>query len=168
MTNHLLRGGACAAVVAAGFFMQPAQAAMNCWNPQHVAAAKIRDLQSRLMVATMRCNAMGINVLPAYNDFVRTNRSTIQDANGVIKAQFAKGFGAGGQTEYDRFTTVLANAYGADPTSASICRETASRAHEAVAAQGDVQRLLEIADSMGSEPSLPGGRCKVSFAAVGE
>lgn len=168
MTNHLLKGGVCAAVIAAGFFMQPAHAAMNCWNAQHVAAAKIRDLQSRLMVATMRCNAMGINVLPAYNEFVRTNRGTIQDANGVIKAQFAKGFGARGQTEYDRFTTVLANAYGAEPTNATVCRETAERAQDAVAARGDVQRLLDIANSMGSEPSLPGGRCKVTFASVSE
>ena len=37
----------------------PAQAAMGCWNETQVAAAKVRDLQSRLMVATLRCQAMG-------------------------------------------------------------------------------------------------------------
>ena len=167
MLNHLLKGGACVAVVAAGFYMQPAHAALACWSPKQVAAAKVRDLQSRLMVATMRCSAMGIDVLPAYNNFVRTNRSTIQTANGVIKAQFNAGFGSRGQTEYDKFATALANAYGADPTNVAICQETASRASQAVAANGDLQRLLEIADTMGPAPRLPGGECKMNFAGGG-
>jgi hypothetical protein len=164
MLNHLLKGGACVAVAAVGFIMQPAHAAMGCWNSKHVAAAKVRDLQSRLMVATMRCRAMGIDVLPEYNDFVRTNRSTIQAANGVIKAQFNAGFGRRGQTEYDRFTTSLANAYGADATSVSICRETAAKARQAVATRGDINGLVAIVESMGPTPRLPGGVCSVSFA----
>jgi hypothetical protein len=164
MLNHLLKGGACVAVAAAGFLMQPAHAAMSCWSSQHVAAAKVRDLQSRLMVATMRCRAMGIDVLPEYNDFVRTNRSTIQAANGVIKAQFNAGFGRNGQTEYDRFTTSLANAYGADATSVPICRETAAKARQAVSTRGDIQGLIAIVESMGPTPRLPGGVCAVTFA----
>ena len=168
MINHLMKGGLCVAVAAAGFYLQPANAAMSCWNPKQVEAAKIRDLQSRLMVATMRCRAMGIDVLPAYNNFVRINRNAIQTANGVLKAQFASGFGARGQTEYDRFTTALANAYGADPTNAAICRETATRASEAVAANGDAQRLLRIVEAMGPAPRLPGGACKINFAGGGQ
>ena len=164
MINHLVKGGLCVGVAVAGLWMEPAHAAMGCWNQQQVAAAKVRDLQSRLMVATMRCNAMGIDVLPAYNAFVRTNRGTIQSANGVIKAQFRSGYGSRAQTEYDRFTTALANAYGADPTSAAICRETASLANEAVAAQGDMQKLVRIVDRMGPTPRLPGGECRITLA----
>ena len=164
MFNHIVKGGLCVAVAATGFLMQPADAGMSCWNQQRLAAAKVRDLQSRLMVATMRCGAMGINILPAYNEFVRSNRSTLQAANGQIKAQFNQGFGAGGQAEYDRFTTRLANAYGADATNSSICQQTAARAQDAVAAGGDVEQLLRIVDSMGPAPTLPGGACKVSFA----
>ena len=36
----------------------------GCWDQTQVAAAKVRDLQSRLMVATLRCSAMGVNVAP--------------------------------------------------------------------------------------------------------
>lgn len=141
---------------------------MACWDQNQIAAAKIRDLQSRLMVATMRCLAMGMDVLPAYNEFVRANRSTIQDANGLIKAQFKAGFGdALAQKSYDSFTTSLANAYGAEATSAEICEKTAELASEAVAAGGDIARLLDIADRVGSAPELPGGRCPVTFASVG-
>jgi hypothetical protein len=167
MLKHVLKGSLSMAVAATCLVAQPAQAAMSCWNQQNMAAAKIRDLQSRLMVATMRCHAMGVDVLPAYNDFVRSNRSTIQAANGLIKAQFAQGFGSNAQNEYDRFTTRLANAYGADATNVAICQQTAARAREAVAANGDLDRLLRIAEAMGPVPQLPGGECKISFAEAG-
>lgn len=156
--------GAFGLAVSALLFVQPAQAAMSCWGPQEAAAAKIRDLQSRLMVAAMRCRAMGVDVLAQYNQFVRDNRATIQQANGVLKAQFASGYGADGDTFYDRFTTALANEYGAEPTSGEICEEVALEASEAAAAQGDLRRLLELADRLGPTPELPGGECPISFS----
>jgi hypothetical protein len=88
----------------------PAHAVMGCWNPTQVAAAKVRDLQSRLMVATLRCQSAGADVTQAYNRFVRANRETIQGANQVLLAQFRTGFGASqGETQYDHFATALAN-----------------------------------------------------------
>jgi hypothetical protein len=96
---------------------------------------------------------------------VRVNRSTIQAANGVIKAQFDAGHGAEGETYYDRFTTELANQYGADPTDTAVCEATAGVASEAAAAEGDVTRLLALADRLGPPPLLPGGECPISFAA---
>ena len=141
---------------AALVWAQPASAAMACWNENETAAAKIRDLQSRLMVATLRCRAMGIDVLTAYNDFVRINRSTLQLANGVIKAQFDRGYGREGQRFYDSFTTALANEYGGDATSGEVCEETAAIAAEAALAEGDVARLVDLADRTGRSPELPG------------
>jgi hypothetical protein len=156
----------CAFGLAAGAlaFAQPAQATMACWGQQQAAAAKIRDLQSRLMVATMRCRAMGVDVLAAYNDFVRVNRTTIQQANGLIRAQFTSGYGPQADTFYDSFTTALANEYGADPTNDEVCGQTAEAAAEAVAAQGDVPQLLALAERLGPAPQLPGGECPISFA----
>jgi hypothetical protein len=157
--------GALGLAAAALVHAQPAAAAMSCWNEHETAAAKIRDLQSRLMVATLRCRAIGIDVLTAYNDFVRINRSTLQEANGVIKAQFDRGYGRDGPRFYDRFTTAMANQYGADATSGAVCEETAAVAAEAVAAEGDVVRLVELADSFGRSPELPGGVCPVTLTA---
>src|SRR5687767_12068066 len=164
MTNYALKG-ALGLAAASLLFVQPAQAAMSCWGQQETAAAKIRDLQSRLMVATMRCQAMGVDVLGAYNDFVRVNRTTIQAANGVIKAQFQAGHGIEGETFYDRFTTALANEYGDDPTNGEICDQTADVAAEAAAAQGDIGLLLALAERIGPPPPLPGGECPISFSA---
>ncbi|HYG48431.1 MAG TPA: hypothetical protein VD846_10890 [Allosphingosinicella sp.] len=164
MRNRALRG-ALGLAAAALVHAQPAAAAMSCWNEHETAAAKIRDLQSRLMVATLRCRAMGIDVLTAYNDFVRINRSTLQEANGVIKAQFDRGYGRDGQRFYDSFTTAMANQYGADETSGQVCEDTAAIASEAVAADGDVARLVELADRTGGSPDLPGGICPVTLTA---
>lgn len=163
MTRHGMKG-ALGLAAAALVFAQPAQAAMSCWGQQESAAAKIRDLQSRLMVATVRCRAMGVDVLTAYNDFVRVNRETIQAANGVIRARFEAGHGLEAQTFYDRFTTALANEYGDDPTNEEVCGETAEVAGEAAAAQGDITLLLALADRTGAPPQLPGGQCPISFS----
>ena len=162
MTKMGLRG-ALGLAAAALVWAQPASAAMACWDEHETAAAKIRDLQSRLMVATLRCRAMGIDVLTAYNDFVRINRSTLQQANGVIKAQFNRGYGREGQRFYDSFTTALANEYGGDATSGEVCEETAAIAGEAALAEGDVARLVDLADRTGRSPELPGGVCPATL-----
>ena len=162
MTKRSLKGALGLAAVAL-VWAQPAAAAMACWNEHETEAAKIRDLQSRLMVATLRCRAMGVDVLGAYNDFVRINRSTLQQANGVIKAQFDRGYGREGQRFYDSFTTALANEYGADATSGEVCEATAAIAAEAALAEGDVARLVDLADRTGRSPELPGGVCPASL-----
>ena len=145
----------------------PAQAAMGCWNDTQLAAAKVRDLQSRLMVASLRCAAMGVDITPAYNRFVVANRDTIQGANRIIMAQFRSGYGGEAQLHYDRFATALANAYGDDATDRTICADTAVVADEAAAAAGDVGQLVALEDRFGFAPALPGGRCGVTFASVG-
>jgi hypothetical protein len=138
----------------------------GCWDQTQVAAAKVRDLQSRLMVATLRCSAMGVNVAPAYNRFLAANRTTIRDANAVLMNQFQSAYGRQAQLHYDRFTTAMANIYGDDETSHSVCAETEVLAGEAADAAGDIDTLVAIEDRLGFVSSLPGGQCTVSFAAA--
>jgi hypothetical protein len=163
--NKKILKGALGLAAAALVYAQPAAAAMSCWDHKETAAAKIRNLQSRLMVATLRCRAMGIDVSTAYNDFVLINRSTLQQANGVIRAQFDRGYGPEGQRFYDSFATAMANQYGADATSGEVCEETAAVAAEAKAAGGDVARLVDLADRVGRSPDLPGGVCPIALTA---
>jgi hypothetical protein len=162
------KGGLFAAAAAMLCVSMPAHAVMGCWNPTQVAAAKVRDLQSRLMVATLRCQAAGADVSGAYNRFVRANRETIQGANAVLLAQFRNGFGSGqGETQYDRFATALANYYGADATDQAVCAETEALADEAASANGDISQLVAIEDRFGFASELPGGQCGYSFASAG-
>jgi len=141
-----------------------AQAQAGCWNQTQVAAAKVRDLQSRLMVATLRCSAMGVDVASAYNRFLAANRETIRGANAVLMSQFQTLGGRQAQAQYDSFTTSLANIYGDDGTSPSVCAETEVLAGEAAEAGGDIDALVAIEDRLGFVSALPGGQCTVSFA----
>ena len=156
------------AALVAGAMMMCVPAAANaqtgCWNQTQVSAAKVRDLQSRLMVATLRCSAMGVNVAAAYNRFLAANRDTIRGANGVLMGQFQAVHGRQAQLHYDRFTTALANIYGDDATSESVCAETVVLAEEAAEARGDINALTDLADRLGFVAALPGGQCTVSFA----
>ena len=156
-----------AALVAAALMIcvpATASAQAGCWNQTQVAAAKVRDLQSRLMVATLRCSAMGVNVAPAYNRFLAANRDTIRGANSVLMNQFQAAYGRQAQLHYDRFATALANIYGDDATSRSVCAETVVLAEEAPTADGDIDALVAIEDRLGFVSALPGGQCTVSFA----
>lgn len=166
MFGRMKKSGACAAAITMLCASVPSQAAMSCWTDTQVAAAKVRDLQSRLMVATLRCQAMGENVTAAYNRFVAANRTTIQNANGVIMAAFREGHGGQAQAHYDRFATALANIYGDDATDLGVCAETAAAAEEAAAAAGDIRQLVTIAHRLGDTPELPGGQCEISFASA--
>ena len=83
----------------------------------------------------------------------------------MILGQLSRSFGGSAQTEYDRFTTALANAYGGGKTSGETCAEAAAVAAEAVAAGGDIQRLVEIEERFGLPPALPGGQCPIAFEA---
>jgi hypothetical protein len=163
MRNPVLKGAAGLAA-AAVLFAVPANAA-GCWKPEGAAAAKLRDLQSRLMVATLRCRAIGADIEASYGNFVRNNRQTIQSANGILKAQFATGDKLG-ERAYDSFATALANQYGGGATTPEICAGTAAAAEDAAAAGGELDKLLAVADRLGPPPPLPGGECPISFAAT--
>lgn len=154
--------GAAGLAAAALLFTAPVHAA-GCWKPEGTAAAKVRDLQSRLMVATLRCRAIGADIEASYGNFVRSNRQTIQTANAVLKAQFATGDKAG-ERAYDSFATRLANQYGGDSTTPDICQGAAAAAEEAASAGGELSKLLALADRLGPPPALPGGECPVSLS----
>ncbi len=103
---------------------------------------------------------MGYNISREYNAFVRGNRAAIGAANDQLKAFFIKSAGpVYGQTAYDRFTTKLANNYGADRTNADTCDAARSTAAEAAQMDNSAEGLVMIADRQGLYPSLPGGRC---------
>lgn len=144
----------------------PAQGEPACWSEADMDAAKVRDLQSRLMVATLRCQGAGFDITAAYNRFVVANRATLQGVNGVLMTSFRSGFGDGAQVQYDRYATALANAYGGDATNRSICGNAERLADEAAAARGSLARLLALHSRVGLPPPRPGAAC--SAPALGQ
>ena len=161
-----MSGGVCARLITAVTMVTmglaaPAGAMTACWSEADMDAAKVRDLQSRLMVATLRCNAAGVDVTGAYNQFVVANRETLQGINAVLMTQFRSGFGDDqAQVQYDRYATALANAYGGDATDRRVCANTARLAEEGAGANGNVARLVALHSRVGLPPPRPGAACE--------
>ncbi len=143
----------------------PAHAAANdCWSAQETSAAKIRDLQSMLMVAALRCHGSGVNVLASYNGFVNANRGELILANNSIKAHFSRISGSvEGQRRYDRFATALANNYGSGGAGSGDCAAMADLAYDAQRA-GSASELVALADERGLRPDLPTMQCPMTMA----
>jgi hypothetical protein len=128
--------------------------AASCWNGTAVKAAKVRDLQTVLMVGALQCRTSEHDVLGPYNRFVKAHRVAISAHNDVLKSHFKR---AGNPRGYDRFTTALANGRSADTVDPDFCRETAKLARElASARQAEVEA---IADSFVSSPKGVGRTC---------
>jgi len=148
--------GAAAAAIA--LVSTPVNAA--CWNSEETAAVAVREFQSMLMVATLRCQVAHHDMTAEYNAFLRANKTLIQRQNDKIKAHFIRTAGpAAGQKAYDSFTTHMANGYGADGSSGDICDNMAALAREATLMAGNVDGLLLLADREGLTTEVPGGNC---------
>jgi len=154
MFKNMLLAATVAAVVAA-----PIQAA--CWKADEASAAGVRELQSMLMVAALRCQVSGHPMMDDYNAFVSSNRSAIGAMNDRIKAHFIRAFGpAGGQRAYDSFTTSMANGYGAASSGADVCADADSLAREGAGMGGSIEGLKLLAERQGLIAKLPEGLCE--------
>lgn len=159
----------CAASVAA-LVTAPMQAA--CWNADEASAAGVRELQSMLMVAALRCQVAGHPMMNDYNQFVQANRTTIGAMNDRLKAHFIRTFGVvGGQRAYDSFTTSMANGYGAASSGADVCADADSLALEGAGMSGSIEGLKLLAERQGLVAKLPEGLCagvaRTDYAAAG-
>lgn len=157
--------GFAAAVLAAAVVSGGAQSALaaSCWQAQEVSAARVRDLQTRLMVAGLKCRGQGPEMLAAYNRFVVEHRASIQRHNNVLRTHFIRMQGkSGGEREYDRYTTALANAYGSTAADSGACADMVRLAKRAASAKP--VELVAVAEDYGLQPEMNGGACPLRMA----
>ncbi len=149
------------ALAAAAIIAAPAHA--SCWKADQVAAAKVRDLETMLMVSALRCRAQG-NMLARYNKFVVQARPALTQVNDTLRTHFAESVGAGRSLNaYDSYVTRVANRYGAGAEGLS-CSDLSSITDAAVSEIPSFQALAALAERAGVQPLLEGGQCNVSYA----
>ncbi len=95
-----------AAVLVGGLAVTEAAKA-NCSAPEVVSATQVRQLQTQLMVAALKCSHMPQHAA-SYNSFVRSFGPQISDSAKVLMAHF-KRTSPTPQKSFDRFITQLAN-----------------------------------------------------------
>lgn len=157
MKNTIARM-AVAALVAVAVPAGSVQAA--CWSDKAVTAAKIRDLETMLMVASLRCRGSGQHLLQHYNNFVRHSRPALVRVNDELRTHFAP---LGGLNAYDRYVTKIANRYGAGAEGLT-CADMASILAAAESERGSYDGLARLATAARVEPLLPGARCSLAIA----
>jgi len=150
-------GLAAALALAATGAAVPAQAQGHCWEEREVTASQVREMQTMLMVATLRCQAAHIDIASDYNGFVTAQKGTLDRADLEIKRHFAAI--GGQQADYDRFATSLANRFGDDETNESSCAEAAALADDATVATPAALEALAIARVFPTV--LPDGACSM-------
>jgi hypothetical protein len=155
-----MKGLLTTALMAATLASAPAHAA--CWTAEEISAAKVRDMDTMLMVSALRCRNSGHDLLGSYNAFVRSGRGALTAANDSLRAHFEH---AGGLNAYDRYVTAIANHYGAGAEGLS-CRDMGSILSAARAEGNSLKGLERVADAADVSPSLSGGRCSTRMAAA--
>lgn len=83
----------------------PIAAAPLCERPEDAAAVQAAALQQEMMVAALMCREVG-----AYNHFVLSHRTDLQESDHRLLAFFVAAEGPAGDADYNLFKTELANA----------------------------------------------------------
>ena len=137
----------------------PTAAQAQCWNEASVTAAKVRDMETMLMVASLRCRAGNPEMLAAYNDFVVQSRAALTQVNDQLRNHF------GGLNAYDAYVTSVANRYGGGAAGLT-CTDMASILSAARAEGGSFAGLTRLAEAAEVEPWKTEDRCPVVMAAL--
>ena len=149
------------AVLAMAVPAAPAQAA--CWSAEHIAAAKVRDLDTMLMVSALRCRNTEVSMMERYNAFVVQDRKALQQINDVLRDHYRDAGNSKAQLNaYDNYVTKIANRYGAGSEGLS-CGEMRSIVEAAAAEAPQVDALIAVAERAGIRPYIDGPTCDASL-----
>src|SRR3546814_189995 len=141
-----------------------AQAQPTCWHSYEIEAARVRDLQTMLMMSALKCGSAGGTLESQYNAFVNKKRPLLTGHNNVLKARFMRESGIdGGQSAYDRFTTGLANSHSARAQSVNFCDMAGTLM--TLAAGSTDEELSPLARSFSETPLGVGESCPGNMAA---
>jgi Golgi nucleoside diphosphatase len=145
----------------ATMIVQPANA---CWSNASQDAAKIKHLNTMLMVTALRCRNTADNFLPQYNQFVVKFSALIGIQNTLLRAQLAQANGAGGALNaLDRMSIGYANSYGTGHRSMT-CSDLKLLATELVEQPHVTTTLAAVADRVVIGQSWSGQECPVVIA----
>lgn len=144
-----------------GMAMLAATPAAACWSETAVAAAKVRDLETMLMVSALRCRFSGGDLLARYNSFVAASRPALVEVNDHLRQHFSEEVGrADALDAYDSYVTAVANRYGGGVDGVD-CRDLEDVTTAAEAEGASFENLVALAERAGARPLLDGQQCNV-------
>ena len=133
-------------------FLMATSAQASCWSADAVTAAKVRNLDTMLMVSSLRCRNENASVMGVYSAFVNQNRGILLQANVELQRHFHSA------DALDHYATLLANHYGAGAVGID-CNSIAAIAQMTHTDGGSVPALAAIAEQAGLDPMLDDSVC---------
>lgn len=147
---------------------QPLHAnSQGCWSEEAVAAARVREMETMLMVAALRCRTEGGSLLEHYNAFIGNSRPALIEINDRLRHHFTRAVGpVRALNAYDSFVTALANRYGAGAAGLN-CGDMESILSAAVAEKGAIDGLIRLAKDAEMMPVPLSDRCEPTHSVAG-
>jgi hypothetical protein len=142
-----------ASLALAGAVSTPVAAA--CWEAEEYEAARMRDLQTVLMVSALKCGRADATMPGAYNRWVGRAKENLVAGEQKLLAHFVR---EGDKARYDKFTTALANRYSEHAEDSKFC-ERAKALLDADEKQNGV--LEQVALLINSKPAGVEEMCPV-------
>lgn len=141
--------------------VQPAQA---CWTNAAQDAAKIKHLNTMLMVTALRCRNTPDNFLPHYNRFVAKHNSLIGAQNAELRNHLSATYGArGAEGALDRMSIGYANSYGTGHKVMN-CGQLKELANRLSTEAHGVMTMAAVADVTVTGQSWSGATCPSRMA----
>src|SRR5690349_7040426 len=109
--RRLSHGALTAAVFALCTVSIATPAGAACWTQAEVAAAKVREMQTRLAVAARACAAGGVDIMPRYNKFLAMKQKALGLVDERLRGHFSAADSEEGARAYARYNAALELAY---------------------------------------------------------
>lgn len=107
-TGMGMRGAIIAAVMGISLTGAGTAFAAACYTPDEARASQVRQFQSELMVAALKCGTYN-ETRSKYNVFARKFQGNMAENARVLRRHFARNYGAQQSRQMDSFITQLAN-----------------------------------------------------------
>jgi hypothetical protein len=86
-----------------------ASAQSLCFTPQEASAHHVRQVQTEMMVAALKCRHHSQELPKQYNSFVTKFNKPLSENAKTLKSFFARAYGKDQSREFDTYITSLAN-----------------------------------------------------------
>lgn len=136
-----------------------ASAAVPCWDAPTIGAARISEFETLMMVSVLRCKSAGIDMRPDLDRFQTVQRGILEKAHEALRTRYGVARLKQGNNDYDRFITMVANAYGMGQTAAGVCQQVGALLTELAKAETGADMLANAVIEMVRDPHLDAERC---------
>lgn len=131
----------------------------DCWDAPSVGAARISELETMLMVVSLRCRAKGFDFHDSYERFAENYKAAFSAAQVTLKTHFGASGSEAGHRAYDSYLIGIANFYGTGKTDADTCHAFKVMNEELGGAAANPDLLPVIALEMVPDPRVAGAKC---------